>query len=123
LVVPEIVVFPAEIDISNAALFGVELLAAFRFGVAVVIAVMTETAFCDSSDIRHLLIANQRAKRSLAQPLHWSRKPEPPWDRRSRGHQILVMRVHLAAFNDRFEGWSGPYLVGSKARVLKKGLI
>ena len=67
LVVPEIVVFPPEVDISNAALFGVELLAAFRPGVAVVIADMTKTAFCDSSGIRHLLIAHQRAKRSLAQ--------------------------------------------------------
>ena len=67
LVVPEIVVFPPEVDISNAALFGVEMLAALRPGVPVVIADMTETAFCDSSGIRHLLIANRRAKRSLAQ--------------------------------------------------------
>ena len=66
-VVPEIVVFPPEVDISNAAFFGVELLAAFRPGVAVVIADMTLTEFCDSSGIRHLLIANRRAKKSLAQ--------------------------------------------------------
>ena len=67
LVLPEIVVFPPEVDVSNAALFGVELLAALRPGVAVVIADMTRTAFCDSSGIRHLLIANQRAKKRLAQ--------------------------------------------------------
>ena len=67
LVLPEIVVFPPEVDISNAALFGVEMLAALRPGVVVVIADMTLTEFCDSSGIRHLLIANQRAKRSLAQ--------------------------------------------------------
>jgi anti-sigma B factor antagonist len=67
LAVPEIVVFPPEVDISNAALFGVALLAALRPAGGVVIADMTETAFCDSSGIRHLLIANQRAKRSLAQ--------------------------------------------------------
>ena len=67
LVVPEIVVFPPEVDISNAAYYGVELLAAFRPGVAVVIADMTLTEFCESSGIRHLLIANRRAKRSLAQ--------------------------------------------------------
>ena len=67
LAVPEIVVFPAEVDISNAAFFGVELLASFRPGVAVVIADMTLTDFCDSSGIRHLLLANRRAKRCLAQ--------------------------------------------------------
>jgi anti-sigma B factor antagonist len=67
LVLPEIVVFPPEVDVSNAALFGVELLAALRPGVAVVIADMTQTAFCDSSGIRHLLIVNHRAKKSLAQ--------------------------------------------------------
>jgi anti-sigma B factor antagonist len=67
LVVPEIVVLPPEVDISNATRFGAELLAAFRPGVAVVIADMTLTDFCDSSGIRQLLIANDRAKSSLAQ--------------------------------------------------------
>jgi anti-sigma B factor antagonist len=67
LVVPEIVVFPPEVDISNAARFGADLLAEFRPGVAVVIADMTLTEFCDSSGIRQLLIANDRAKGSLAQ--------------------------------------------------------
>ena len=67
LVVPEIVVFPPEVDISNAACLGADLLAAFRPGVAVVIADMTLTDFCDSSGIRHLVLANRRAKRCLAQ--------------------------------------------------------
>jgi anti-sigma B factor antagonist len=67
LVVPEIVVFPAEVDISNAPRLGADLLAAFRPGVAVVIADMTLTDFCDSSGIRRLLIANDRAKGNLAQ--------------------------------------------------------
>jgi anti-anti-sigma factor len=67
LVVPEIVVFPPEVDISNAGRFGAEGLAAFRPGVAVVIADMTLTDFCDCSGIRQLLIANDQAKRNLAQ--------------------------------------------------------
>lgn len=67
LVVPEIVVFPPEVDISNAERFGAEMLAAFRPGVTVVIADMTLTDFCDSSGIRELVIAHQRAIRSLAQ--------------------------------------------------------
>ena len=67
LVLPEIVTFPAEVDISNAARLGSELLAACRQGVAVVIADMSRTAFCDSSGIRHLLIANDRAGKNLAQ--------------------------------------------------------
>jgi anti-sigma B factor antagonist len=67
LVVPEIVTVPAEVDISNSARLGAELLAALRPGVSVVIADMSRTAFCDSSGIRHLLIANDRAKKNLAQ--------------------------------------------------------
>ena len=66
-VVPEIVVFPPEVDISNAACIGVELLVALRPGVAVVIADMTLTGFCDCSGIRELLIANDQARRNLAQ--------------------------------------------------------
>ena len=64
---PKIVVFPPEVDVTSAALFGVELLAALRPGVAVVISDMTLTAFCDSSGIRHHVIANHRARKSLAQ--------------------------------------------------------
>ncbi len=61
LVVPEIVTLPAEIDLSNAARVGNDLRAALRPGVAVVIADMSQTRFCDSSGIRHLLIAHELA--------------------------------------------------------------
>jgi anti-sigma B factor antagonist len=61
LVVPEIVALPEEIDIANAQQVGAELCTAFRPGVAVVIADMTRTTFCDSSGIRHLLVASDRA--------------------------------------------------------------
>ncbi len=65
--VPEVVNLPAEVDISNAARLSAELLAAFRPGVSVVIADMSRTAFCDSSGIRHLLIANGRASKNRAE--------------------------------------------------------
>lgn len=61
LVVPEIVALPAEIDIANAESLGDELRAAVGSGAAVVIADMTRTVFCDSSGIRHLLIAHDAA--------------------------------------------------------------
>jgi anti-sigma B factor antagonist len=67
LVVPEIVVLPAEIDIANAAQVGDDLLAALGAGAAVVIADMTLTEFCDSSGIRYLLIAHDRAIASTAE--------------------------------------------------------
>jgi anti-sigma B factor antagonist len=62
LVLPEIVALPDEIDITNSQRIGDELRAAFRRpDVAAVIADMTRTAFCDSSGIRHLLVANDIA--------------------------------------------------------------
>jgi anti-sigma B factor antagonist len=61
LVVPEIVTLPDEIDIVNAQSIGDELRAAFGQGVQAVIADMTRTQFCDSSGIRYLLLANDRA--------------------------------------------------------------
>ncbi len=67
LVVPEIVALPAEIDLSNAAQVGDDLDAALGAGAAVVIADMSLTQFCDSSGIRHLLIANDRAVASTAE--------------------------------------------------------
>lgn len=67
LVVPETVTFPAEVDISNSARLGAELLAAFRPGVLVVIADMSRTGFCDSSGIRQLLIAKDHASENRAQ--------------------------------------------------------
>jgi anti-sigma B factor antagonist len=61
LVVPEIVTFPAEVDLDNARDLGTALIGAFGPGVAVVIADMTATTFCDSSGLRFLLVANDIA--------------------------------------------------------------
>jgi anti-anti-sigma factor len=67
LVVPEIVTFPPEIDITNAAGLGASLHSAIRPGVSVVIADMSLTGFCDSSGVRQLAIAHSRATRNLTQ--------------------------------------------------------
>ncbi len=61
LVVPGIVALPAEIDIGNAVRVGDELGAALGSGAAIVIADMTLTEFCDSSGIRQLMMAHDRA--------------------------------------------------------------
>jgi anti-sigma B factor antagonist len=52
---------PPEVDISNAHRLGPELLGAFGPRATVVIADMSLTEFCDSTGIRHLLIANDAA--------------------------------------------------------------
>lgn len=67
LALPEIVEFPPEVDLTNADVVGARLLAALRPGVAVVIADMTATHFCDSSGVRQLAIAHGRAGSNLAQ--------------------------------------------------------
>lgn len=67
LVVPEIVCLPEEIDITNAAERGDELRAAIKTGVAVVIADMTRTAFCDSQGMRQLVLAHDRATEAGAE--------------------------------------------------------
>jgi len=67
LAVPEIIALPAEIDITNADRVGAELRAAFRPGVAVVIADMTRTSFCDSAAARNLLLANDQAAQGHAE--------------------------------------------------------
>jgi anti-sigma B factor antagonist len=67
LVVPEIVTLPADIDIRNADRAGRELRAAFRPGVSVVIADMTQTGFADSSAMRALLEARDTAAASHAE--------------------------------------------------------
>lgn len=61
-VIPEIVTLPGEVDINNAPRLGRELLGAFGPRITVVIADMSVTEFCDSSGIRHLLIANDAAR-------------------------------------------------------------
>jgi anti-sigma B factor antagonist len=67
LTVPEIATLPAEIDIGNAERTGCELRAAFRPGVTVVIADMTQTSFADSSAMRALLEADATAAASRAE--------------------------------------------------------
>jgi anti-sigma B factor antagonist len=67
LIMPEIVSLPEEIDITNADSCGDELRAAIRPGVAVVIADLTRTAFCDSQGMRQLVLAQERATEAGAE--------------------------------------------------------
>lgn len=67
LVIPEVITLPAEIDISNAERVGRELCAGARPGVAVVIADMSQTRYCDSSGARNLLLAQDTAIRNNAE--------------------------------------------------------
>ncbi|MGD0373702.1 MAG: STAS domain-containing protein [Streptosporangiaceae bacterium] len=58
---PVIVPLPAEIDIANGDDVGVRLRAAFAPRVAVVIADLGLTVFCDCAGVRHLLLAHDTA--------------------------------------------------------------
>jgi anti-sigma B factor antagonist len=58
---PVIVVLPAEIDVTNAAQVLAKLAAALVPGVSLVIADMTCTVFCDTSGVRALVDAYDRA--------------------------------------------------------------
>jgi anti-sigma B factor antagonist len=64
LVIPEIVTLPSEIDIGNADRVSRDLCAALRPGVAVLIADMSLTQFCDSSGVRSLMLARDQAIRN-----------------------------------------------------------
>jgi anti-sigma B factor antagonist len=64
---PVVVALPAEIDVTNAEQVFSQLCAALGPGVDVVIADLTATVFCDSSGLRHLLFAQQRAREGDAQ--------------------------------------------------------
>lgn len=61
LVLPEFVRLPAEIDLVTSPGVGQALVAALRPRVAVVIADMSATTYCDSTGIRFLIIANNHA--------------------------------------------------------------
>lgn len=61
LAVAEVVSLPAEIDIVNGVAVGQQLLSALRRGVRVVIADMSRTEYCDSTGIRHLIMAHNHA--------------------------------------------------------------
>ena len=67
LILPEIVIAPGEIDVTNAQSVGDELHAALGLGVAVVVADMTRTTFLDSSGVRSLLLANKHAAQAHAE--------------------------------------------------------
>jgi anti-sigma B factor antagonist len=58
---PRVVALPEEIDIANALQVGEDLRAALRPGLAVLIADMTSTMFCDSAGLRQLLLATDAA--------------------------------------------------------------
>lgn len=57
-----VAVLPAEIDISNADRVAGELFAAIKPGVRVVIVDMTLITFCDSSGVRAIAQAHDRAQ-------------------------------------------------------------
>jgi len=57
-----VAVLPAEIDVSNAERVAGELFAAIKPGVRVVIVDMTLTTFCDSSGLRAIAQAHDRAQ-------------------------------------------------------------
>jgi anti-sigma B factor antagonist len=59
---PVVVTLPAEIDFMNAAEVCDQICAVFRPGIAVVVADLTATTFCDTAGIRHLLLADERAR-------------------------------------------------------------
>jgi anti-sigma B factor antagonist len=61
LVIPALVVLPAEIDVTNAAQAGDDLQSAFRHGVTAVVADLSRTTYCDSSGARVLLQASETA--------------------------------------------------------------
>jgi anti-anti-sigma regulatory factor len=66
LVIPAVVVLPAEIDTGNAGEVGSQLRAALWPGTAVVIADMSATTFADSSAVGALLTARGAAAASDA---------------------------------------------------------
>ena len=61
---PAVVPLPAEIDITNYTAAAAILLSAVDNGSGLLIADMTGTTFCDSSGMRMLLAANDRATAS-----------------------------------------------------------
>jgi anti-sigma B factor antagonist len=58
---PAVVPLPGEIDLNNAEEVSDRISAALEPGVTAVIADLSATTFCDSSGLRHLLLAHERA--------------------------------------------------------------
>jgi anti-anti-sigma factor len=63
----EVVVMPAEIDVSNAGMVREALLAALLRGVAIIIADLTPTVFCDCAGAAALVAAARQAVRQDAE--------------------------------------------------------
>ena len=64
LVGPAVVVLPDEIDIINAGSVGELMAAAIVPGVAVVVADLSMTTFCDCAGVHSLLLAHREASAS-----------------------------------------------------------
>lgn len=58
---PVVVTLPAEIDVTNSTQVHEQLVAACTPGVAIVIADLTGTRFCDSSGVHAIMHAHERA--------------------------------------------------------------
>jgi anti-sigma B factor antagonist len=67
LVRSAVVVLPDEIDVVNAGSVGEQLVAAIVPGVAVVVADLSTTTFCDCAGVRSLLLAHREARASNAE--------------------------------------------------------
>src|SRR5882724_3763985 len=60
-IVPDVVVLPAEIDVTNSEQVYEQLVAVLAPGVDTVIADMTSTVFCDSSGVHAIMHAYESA--------------------------------------------------------------
>lgn len=67
LVGPVVVVLPVEIDVFTAGAVSERLMAAIVPGVAVVIADLTGTTFCDCAGVSALLLASRKALTNSAE--------------------------------------------------------
>jgi len=58
---PVVMTMPDEIDVSNAGYVGEQLRSAITPGAGAVVADLTETTFCDSFAVLHLMLAHDKA--------------------------------------------------------------
>ena len=64
---PVVLTLPDQIDMANAGQAGEQLGSALAPGVAIVVADMTATRFCDSSGLRILVLAHRQAAANNAE--------------------------------------------------------
>jgi len=62
LAIPDVISFPAEVELSNAAGLGAQLLAALQTATGPVIADLSQTQYCDSGGLRQLVLAHRCAQ-------------------------------------------------------------